>query len=141
MATVSGTAEPLSVVNISVDGVLVGSVTTDSTGAYSLTLAVTDGDHQASAMATDAAGNTGASAMVAFTVGEENNEASGSGEDPEGAGDGSVGGSAELTEDGGFIMRGGIARGCNANGNTGGELLLALLVIAGCLRRQRRAKS
>ncbi|MCQ4143513.1 Ig-like domain-containing protein [Vogesella sp. AC12] len=60
MPTVTGTAEANSTVEVYVDGVPVGSVTTDGSGAWSYTLgrALSSGSHSLSAIATDAAGNS-----------------------------------------------------------------------------------
>ncbi|WP_461472475.1 Ig-like domain-containing protein [Microbacterium sp. HJ5] len=69
---VSGTAEPGSTVNVSIDGALAGTAAADPvTGAWTFqpTTPLGDGAHTASATATDAAGNTGpVSNTVAFTV-------------------------------------------------------------------------
>jgi N-acetylneuraminic acid mutarotase len=67
----SGTAEADSTVAVKVDGTLVGTVTANASGAWSLipTSALGQGVHTATATATDAAGNTGsASAPRSFTV-------------------------------------------------------------------------
>src|SRR5258705_5109498 len=61
---VSGTSEAGASVAVSVDSAVVGTVTADSTGAWSYTLtssqALTDGMHSANAKATDGAGNVSA---------------------------------------------------------------------------------
>ncbi|WP_229800234.1 Ig-like domain-containing protein, partial [Vogesella alkaliphila] len=60
MPTVTGTAEANSTVVVYVDGVAVGSVTTDGSGAWNYTLssALSSGSHSLHAIATDAAGNS-----------------------------------------------------------------------------------
>ncbi len=69
----SGTAEPLSTVELTVDGARVAAVAADASGAFSYTLessqALALGAHSATARATDPAGNAGAgSAPRAFSV-------------------------------------------------------------------------
>lgn len=56
----NGTAEPNSTINIYVDGVVIGTATTDASGNWTYTLpsALSDGDHIIGITATDAAGNT-----------------------------------------------------------------------------------
>ncbi|MBX5481091.1 MAG: adhesin [Myxococcaceae bacterium] len=70
--TISGTTEPNATVEITVDGVVVGTVTADGSGAWSYTLTpgqtLGDGPHTASAVATDGAGNTGLPGNTSFTV-------------------------------------------------------------------------
>ncbi|MDC0714124.1 Ig-like domain-containing protein [Stigmatella sp. ncwal1] len=58
--TYSGTAEPFSTVTIIVDGVPVGTTTTNSSGAwvFTPTVPLLDGPHSVKATATDPAGNT-----------------------------------------------------------------------------------
>jgi uncharacterized protein (TIGR03382 family) len=67
----SGTAEAGTTVTVIVDGVSVGTVTADGTGAWSLTPAASlpDGQHTVRATATDAVGNTSPSSNThTFTV-------------------------------------------------------------------------
>ncbi|XXF75166.1 Ig-like domain-containing protein [Myxococcaceae bacterium GXIMD 01537] len=68
--TYTGTAEPGSLVTVTVDGTVVGTVTADGAGNWSLPSGpLTDGPHTVSATATDAAGNTSpASPSVPFVV-------------------------------------------------------------------------
>ncbi len=69
--TLAGTAEAGSTVVVRVDGLVVCQVTASSTGAWSCTLTqpLAPGAHEATATATDAAGNTSApSSAVPFTV-------------------------------------------------------------------------
>lgn len=71
--TVSGTAEPNASVRVFIDGTLLGTVPADASGNWTYTLtapqALTEGPHQASAVAVDAAGNpSAASPSVPFTV-------------------------------------------------------------------------
>ncbi|WP_324961112.1 kelch repeat-containing protein [Archangium sp.] len=69
--TIAGTAEAGSSVTVSLDGATVGTVTANASGAWSLTLTfpLDSGPYTATAIATDAAGNTGpASAPRSFTV-------------------------------------------------------------------------
>ena len=66
--TLTGTAEANSTVNVYDGTMLLGSATTNGTGAWSFTTAaLTDGAHSLTAAATDAAGNTGA-ASTALSV-------------------------------------------------------------------------
>ncbi len=69
---ITGTAEAGSSVQVFVDGVMVGVVTADATGAWSLALAagqtLVDGPHTVTAVASDAAGNASAPAVQPFTV-------------------------------------------------------------------------
>ncbi len=66
--TLTGTAEANSTVNVYDGTMLLGSATTNGTGAWSfITAALTDGAHSLTAAATDAAGNTGA-ASTALSV-------------------------------------------------------------------------
>ncbi|ALV91137.1 Ig-like domain-containing protein [Pantoea vagans] len=65
----SGTAEAGSVVRIYDGGVLLGSVTASSTGAWSYTSTqLADGSHTINVTATDAAGNISPNASITFTV-------------------------------------------------------------------------
>ncbi|WP_058969107.1 Ig-like domain-containing protein [Type-D symbiont of Plautia stali] len=65
----SGSAEPGSVVTISEGATVLGSVTTAANGTWSfVTGSLGDGLHTLTITATDAAGNTGTAATVAFTV-------------------------------------------------------------------------
>ena len=69
--TLTGTAEPGAWVTVSVDGVVVGTVQANSAGEWSLppSTVLPDGPHQATATATDAAGNVSTdSAPVDFVV-------------------------------------------------------------------------
>ena len=71
--TFSGTSAPGSTVALTVDGIVVGTVTADSTGAFSFTLPASeelpDGPHAVTAQATDAAGNQSApSAATSFST-------------------------------------------------------------------------
>ena len=71
--TIEGTSEPGATVEIFIDGELVGTVTADEDGNWSYTLeedqALEDGEHTATAQATDAVGNgPSESDPVAFTV-------------------------------------------------------------------------
>jgi hypothetical protein len=69
--TYAGLAEPLSRVTVSVDGAMACAALADATGAFNCPqpVALLDGTHAVSAVATDAAGNTSAtSATVHFTV-------------------------------------------------------------------------
>ncbi|MFP2924194.1 Ig-like domain-containing protein [Pyxidicoccus sp. 3LG] len=69
--TVAGTAEEGSSVVVWLDGVEVGTARVEASGAWSLVLSspLTDGSHEATAIATDAAGNTSARSVGrAFTV-------------------------------------------------------------------------
>ncbi|AEI64193.1 Ig-like domain-containing protein [Corallococcus macrosporus] len=67
---VTGTAEADVLVHVSLNGDLVGSVTADASGAWTLPLEGTlaHGMHELSAIAVDAAGNVGASVALAFTI-------------------------------------------------------------------------
>ncbi|NCT66674.1 MAG: hypothetical protein GXC76_03410 [Rhodanobacteraceae bacterium] len=68
---ISGTAEPASLVAVSVDGAVVGTATADAAGHWSFTpaTALADGAHTVKASATDAAGNTSPdSAPHMFTI-------------------------------------------------------------------------
>ncbi|SEK36959.1 Ig-like domain (group 3) [Stigmatella aurantiaca] len=60
--TYSGTAEPFSTVTVIVDGIPVGTTTTNSSGAwvFTPTAPLVDGSHTVKATATDTAGNTSA---------------------------------------------------------------------------------
>lgn len=66
----SGTAEPGSTVEVVVNGVVVGSVTADPDGNWSITpdAPLDNGDHEATITATDPAGNTSPPAQVSFSV-------------------------------------------------------------------------
>ncbi|WP_240356778.1 Ig-like domain-containing protein [Myxococcus eversor] len=66
----SGTAEPRSTVNVTVDGDLVGTATASASGNWSLPTrrGFTDGTHLVSATATDPANNTSSATEVRFTV-------------------------------------------------------------------------
>ncbi|GGR53936.1 Ig-like domain-containing protein [Nocardioides luteus] len=69
--TVTGTGEPGAEVEVSIDGVPVGTTTVDETGTWSLELTepLADGGHTATAVQTDAAGNVSpTSEPVPFTV-------------------------------------------------------------------------
>ncbi|MBJ7353725.1 MAG: hypothetical protein JHC98_02785 [Thermoleophilaceae bacterium] len=68
--TISGTAEPNSSVQVFVDGNSVGTATANGSGAWTInSTTLTDGPHNATARATDEAGNISAdSDAVAFTV-------------------------------------------------------------------------
>lgn len=68
--TLSGTAEPNSIITIYDGATPLGTVTADGNGAWTFTTpALVDGPHALSATATDAAGNTGtASAAIIITV-------------------------------------------------------------------------
>ncbi|MBN1208810.1 MAG: Ig-like domain repeat protein [Myxococcaceae bacterium] len=69
--TVSGTTEPGATVTISLDGTVVGTVTASASGAWSLALSspLAEGAHAVTAIAADAAGNTGPSSTPRnFTV-------------------------------------------------------------------------
>ncbi|MBS1151779.1 MAG: Cable pili-associated 22 kDa adhesin protein [Myxococcaceae bacterium] len=69
--TITGTAEPGATVRVSIDGQFVGWATADASGNWSLptTVALSEGTHTVSAVATDAVGNQGpASATNTFTV-------------------------------------------------------------------------
>jgi N-acetylneuraminic acid mutarotase len=69
--TVSGTAEPISTVTVSVDGTVERQVAADLEGLWSVTLSTVlkDGEHTVSASATDPEGNKGQdSARLTFTV-------------------------------------------------------------------------
>ncbi|WP_257446686.1 Ig-like domain-containing protein [Archangium lipolyticum] len=69
--SVSGTAEPSSIVALSVDGMAVGQVSASTTGAWSFTFTtrLSDGSHTVTATARDGAGNTSpASDARFFTV-------------------------------------------------------------------------
>ncbi|MFZ5441865.1 MAG: Ig-like domain-containing protein, partial [Myxococcota bacterium] len=68
--TVTGTAEPNATVSIFIDGVQVGTVTANGSGAWTFTTsALTDGAHTVRATATDAAGNASqTSSTSTFTV-------------------------------------------------------------------------
>ncbi|HEX5754098.1 MAG TPA: Ig-like domain-containing protein [Archangium sp.] len=70
---ISGTAEANSTVTVKVDGTLVGSVTANASGIWSVTpaTALGQGAHTATATAADAAGNTSLSASRSFTVDSE----------------------------------------------------------------------
>jgi hypothetical protein len=68
---ITGTAEPGATVEVTIDGVVVGTTTADSTGnwTYTPTADLGEGDHTVSAVQTDPAGNTSpASADTTFTV-------------------------------------------------------------------------
>lgn len=65
----SGTAEPLALVAVEVDGVPAGTVAADPLGGWSLAATVAGGPHTVRAAATDAAGNSsGLGAAVPFTL-------------------------------------------------------------------------
>ncbi len=69
--TITGTAEPGSTVEVFVDGISQGTTTADGTGNWTLTPAtpLPDGDHTATATATDAVGNTSPeSTPVTFAI-------------------------------------------------------------------------
>jgi hypothetical protein len=68
--TFTGTAEPGATVRVYVDGNLIGTVTANGSGAWSLTSpALADGPHNVAATATDAGGNVGpSSALTNFTI-------------------------------------------------------------------------
>jgi MYXO-CTERM domain-containing protein len=69
--TFTGTAEPGSTVTVRVDGMTLGTVTADATGAWSFTspIALVAGPHTVVARATDAVGNAGPdSPVTTFTV-------------------------------------------------------------------------
>ncbi|WP_051265817.1 Ig-like domain-containing protein [Nakamurella lactea] len=68
---ISGTAEPLSTVTVTVDGTVIGTADADGAGNWTLTptAPLPDGEHTATATATDAAGNVSpASAPVTFST-------------------------------------------------------------------------
>jgi MYXO-CTERM domain-containing protein len=67
--TIRGTTDPNTEVEVFVDGALVGTVTSDATGAWTLdvTTPLADGAHTMRAVATDDAGNT-ATDMGGFTI-------------------------------------------------------------------------
>ncbi len=67
--TITGSAAPGAMVEVQVDGALVGTVTADATGAWSLTLTepLADGAHTVAVTATDDAGDT-TQAQVTFSV-------------------------------------------------------------------------
>ncbi|WP_413318264.1 Ig-like domain-containing protein, partial [Agrococcus sp. 1P02AA] len=68
--TVSGTGEPGAIVEVSIDGAVVGTAEVDEDGAWSLetTDELADGEHTVDATQTDAAGNTSAADSNAFVV-------------------------------------------------------------------------
>jgi MYXO-CTERM domain-containing protein len=68
--TLSGTAQPGSTVTLTLDGSVAGTTTADSAGAWSLTpsSALADGQHTATATASDTGGTSAASTPVSFTV-------------------------------------------------------------------------
>jgi hypothetical protein len=70
--TITGTAEPGSVVNLRIDGLPAGSTTAGANGAFTfaLTMDLTPGSHVVTAQATDSVGNVGADTMPGntFTV-------------------------------------------------------------------------
>lgn len=71
LPTLGGTAEPAATVRVLVDSVVVGTVTANGAGNWSLTVpsALTNGTHTVSAFAIDAAGNTSpSSATTTFRV-------------------------------------------------------------------------
>lgn len=69
--TFTGTAEPGSTVALTVDGMMLGTVTADATGAWSFTspISLVAGPHSVTARSTDVVGNVGpASPATSFTV-------------------------------------------------------------------------
>lgn len=68
--TIEGTAEPGATVEVSIDGVPVGTVTADGDGNWELQLTdpLDEGDHTVSAVQTDDAGNVSEAAENDFTV-------------------------------------------------------------------------
>jgi MYXO-CTERM domain-containing protein len=67
--TITGQAEPNSIVTIFIDGVEVGTAITDGQGTWGYdSLELTEGMHTVEARVTDAAGNVGSSGTVEFTV-------------------------------------------------------------------------
>jgi uncharacterized repeat protein (TIGR01451 family) len=67
--TISGNADPGSLVTVLIDGVMLGTATTDADGNWTLpvTSALAEGDHTVSATTTDGAGNT-SNDVHTFTV-------------------------------------------------------------------------
>jgi hypothetical protein len=67
--TLSGTAEPGAIVTINDGATVLGTVTVGDSGAWSFTTgSLADGNRNLTAVATDAAGNTGSGAMLAVTI-------------------------------------------------------------------------
>jgi hypothetical protein len=120
-----GTADPDATLSVSIDGVAVGTTVADASGVWSVptTAALSDGLHVATAVATDASGNS-ASATSMFTVVEAMTEP-----------DGGVGGS---------VSGGGC--GCAAAGSTAhagsglGALAAFALLMALWARRARATR-
>jgi MYXO-CTERM domain-containing protein len=67
---VSGTAQPGSTVTLTLDGLVAGTTAADTAGAWSIAIApaLADGQHSATATASDAGGTSPASAAVSFTI-------------------------------------------------------------------------
>ena len=66
--TLAGQAEPLSTVEITIDGVLAATAQAAADGRWSIAVTTTDGDRVLRARARDAAGNTGLAQEVSVTV-------------------------------------------------------------------------
>ncbi|MFP2930260.1 Ig-like domain-containing protein [Pyxidicoccus sp. 3LG] len=109
----SGTAQPGSLVTLTVDGVVAGEVTASESGAWSFTptLALTDGRHTVSATAGDMGGTSASSATVSFTI-----DTSSEPPPPEGGG----------------------GCGCAAGPGDASWPLVGLAVLAGLVSRRRR---
>jgi hypothetical protein len=163
---ITGTAEAGSTVQVFVDGVMVGVVTADAAGNWTLALAagqtLLDGAHTVKAIATDAAGNSSAPTMQPFTVaipvdgGADAGLTDGGSQGDGGAMDGGVtdGGVSDAGADGGQMMAdaGGIedggatpltpdvglqGGGCGCTSSSGLTPLLAVLA-AWAARRRRQ---
>lgn len=66
---IKGTTEPNAVVDVSVDGMSVGTVTADARGDWSITaVGVTEGAHAITVVSTDDAGNSGVAGPSSFTL-------------------------------------------------------------------------
>ena len=66
--TLTGTAEANSTVKVYDGATLLGTATTNGSGAWSFTTALADGTHSFTAKATDAAGNVSAASALSVTV-------------------------------------------------------------------------
>jgi hypothetical protein len=82
LTTLSGMSEPDSKVSVFDGSKLLGTVTADGSGNWSLQTKISGGTHQFTEIATDLAGNTGASAAVTYyATGEHKTLTGGSGYD------------------------------------------------------------
>lgn len=111
--TVTGTADPGSLVEIIVDGEKIGETTADNDGNWTFDVTLTPGGHTIEATSTDGAGNQGSSGEISFTVGEEE----------------------PVTPESEFYLAG---NGCmNAGGNASNSLFLLLFGLVAIFRRRK----